>query len=325
MNARILALLSLPIVALASACHTAPTPLDRPASDVFTTLPAAEFPGADALLQGFDGRQNGTAWDSGDRVLFGLRLRKGETVHRWLLSLTLVLGDRLLARVGSGDDGTALDTIMPQHSWSYTAEIADERREIPIKSKMSLVSVEVYDAHGARLGKSLVHLPRDLMAHGLLAGIECALRHGRGGGDFRSFDDEGAVRPMAKGLIALIALLNVVQNDEVLEEYFWLVVQQPSLWSVIAGLGVSATLTASLEQSIAVTDLPMQLPQTHPAYAMPLRVDVNDTPALLADVIAVDPARPYGLCAGIVAASARHPTNADIRFDVQLLAARLGR
>ena len=158
----------------------------------------------------------------------------------------------------------------------------------------------------------------------LLPGIESALAHAARGSDFMSFENIDEVRPMAEGLISLIALLDVVQNDSVLEEYFWQVVQKPSIWSVIAGFGVRASLIASLEKSVLVPTLPRPLPYAGKAYAMPLRVDVNDSPALLADVIAVDAARPYALCGGIVAASARHPTDDSIAFDVQLLAARVG-
>ncbi len=130
---------------------------------------------------------------------------------------------------------------------------------------------------------------------------------------------------MAEGLIALIALLDVVQNDDVLEDYFWQVVQKPSVWSVIAALGVRASLNASLEKSVPIDRLPSHMPSHGRAFAMPLMVDVNDTPALVADVIAVESGRPFSLCGGIVAAAARHPSDPSLNFDVQLLAARLGR
>jgi hypothetical protein len=317
-----------PLIAplLLLACTGPPVPLAPPGPPLrspFPTMTPAEFPGAGALLLGFDDRTGATPWQSGDAVLFGLRLTKGDTVHRWLLRLTVLIGDgdRVSGKLGGADVRGAVQ--FGPRQWTYTAMIAGKRRELPVCSDLALVRVEVCDEAGARLGKSVVELPRDLMGHGLLRGIECALRHRQNGGDFRSFASEDDVRPMAEGLIALVALLHVVQHDKVLEDYFWLVVQRPSLWSVVQGLGVTASLTASPEQSVLTPLLPAGLPLAWPAYAMPMRVDVNDEPALLVDVLATDPARPYGLCAGIVAATARHPTDQGLRFDVQLLAARL--
>lgn len=305
----------------AAACSSVPIELRPPDPLVATALPASEFPGAPRLLAGFDARTPETRWNGGDRILFGLRLRKGDTTKRWLLQLEVIVGDRMRSVL----DGEEVElTIFEERQWSYTAVIGGERKQIAIDSKMSLVEVKVHDEDGTVLGKSLVRLPAELMSRGLLPGIECALAHQDGGGDFRSFGSVEEVRPMAEGLISLIALLDVVQNDSVLEEYFWQVVQKPSVWSVIAGFGVTASLTASLEKSVLVRELPPGLPAAGQAYAMPLRVDVNGDPALVADVISVDAQRPFALCGGIVAASARHPGDEGLRFDVQLLAARLG-
>ncbi|MCA8977459.1 MAG: hypothetical protein KDC98_22240 [Planctomycetes bacterium] len=306
-----------------AACQSPPIELATPASQVFASMPHSEFPGAGSLLSGFDSRHEDGEWRAGDEVLFGLRLKKGSTVHRWLLLLSVIGAEAERGQAGTGD-GPGQGTTW-QQQWTFTAEIDGKRRQIPITSEMCRVAVRVCDENGAQLGRSEVELPCELMSHGLLAGIECALAHQRNGADFQSFASEAEVRPMAIGLVSLIALLQVVQNDDVLEDYFWLVVQKPSVWSVIKGMGVAASLRASPERSTPVSRLPPALPAAWPAYAMPLRVDVNDTAALLADVIAVQPTRPYALCAGIVAAAARHPTQQDLRFDVQLLAARLGR
>lgn len=303
---------------LLTACSAIPIELRAPDPRVATSLRLSEFPGAYALLHEFDTRRGDTEWQEGDSVLFGLRLRKGEDTHRWLLRLAVV-GEKISGYLDTDTDVA----ILEERRWSYTAIIGDDKQQIPIESGMRLIGVSVHDEHGKQLGTSLVKLPADLMSRGLLPGIECALAHQNAGGDFQSFATAADVRPMAEGLISLIALLDVVQNDSVLEDYFWQVVQKPSIWSVIAEFGVRATLTASLEKSVPVPNLPLHLPPTERAFAMPLRVDVNDNPALLADVIAVSAQRPFGLCGGIVAASARHPTDPSLTFDVQLLAARL--
>jgi len=162
------------------------------------------------------------------------------------------------------------------------------------------------------------------MSHGLVPAIESARRCLDADGELRGFASEDEFRPVAEGMIALVALLNVVQQDDVLEDYFWQVVQKPSLWSILRGLGVTATIMASPEKSVRVTRWPAQLPIAGAAYAMPMRVDVNGSTALLIDVLTTDPSRPLALSAGIVAAAARHPTDPTLRFDVQLLGARRG-
>ncbi|MCR9247644.1 MAG: hypothetical protein NXI31_21675 [bacterium] len=309
---------------LLTACATAPLELQAPDPGLAISVGPNDFPGAARLMAGFDHRSEQPFWQSGDQLLFGLRLQRGEEFRRWLLLLEVVVGDGM-PRPAGADESFPKFELFEKRQWSYHAMVKGERRKIGVDSRTALVSVVVHDENAKPLGKSLVKLPAELMGKGLLPGIEAARAHQSQGGTFEEFESLEEVRPMAEGLIALIALLDVVQNDEVLEDYFWEVVQKPSIWSVIAGFGVRASLTASLEKSVPVQALPAPLPPTVKAFAMPLRVDVNDTAALVADVIAVDAQRPYALCGGIIAATARHPSIEDLTFGVQLLAARLGK
>lgn len=311
-----------PTVLLFAACAAAPEPeLVTPAATVHAAT--AGFPGADALLRGFSPRTKATSWQKGDAVLFGLELTKGSQVHRWLLHLEVQDMDRI---VGTGSDGRHYDVpiLKEQRAWSYNATIRGEKREMTVQSAMRDVAVRVCDANGTELGASKVKLPVGLMTSGLVRAVTTAIAHHRHDPEFQNFQDPSEVQPMVEGLVALIALLNVVQNDHVLEPYFWEVVQKPSIWSVVTGLGVSASITGELQNSVPATDLPYHMTDGHPAFVMPLHVDVNGAPALLADVATVDPNRPYGLCGGIVGATARHPTRKDLQFTVRLLAARLG-
>jgi hypothetical protein len=77
------------------------------------------------------------------------------------------------------------------------------------------------------------------------------------------------------------------------------------------------------EHSVPAASLPAPLPPQPRAVVIPLRIDVNGSPALFADVLATDPRRPLSLCGGMVVASAHHPTEPGVHFDVLLLAARL--
>lgn len=313
---------------LFGACASAPLELRAPNPELAVTVAPGEFPGAGRLATGFDARTTDRAWRAGDTVVFGLRLQQGESAQRWLLRLRVLPSPRFTVETKNGTTTDGVKFLGLHRSWNYTAKVDGELREVEVESGIVRVAVSVHDPDGSPLGDSIVSLPADLMTNGLLPGIETAMRleASTTGNDplppRTSLED---LRPMAEGLIALLALLDVVQNDSVLQGYFWQVVQKPSLWSVIRTMGVSASLTASPERSVRLEQLPEAILPTDRAFAMPLRVDVNDTPALLADVIAIDSARPYALCSGIIAASARHPTEKDLTFEVRLLAARLGK
>lgn len=280
-------------------------------------LTRTEYPGASP---GFDARSDDPTWNGGDQVLYALRLRKGDEVRRWLLRLDVVLGESLIARVE--DSSEQKIELWENQTWTYRTTEHGESREHRVTSKMLPVGVVVSDANGHELTKSLVKLPAHLLGHGLLPAIDCALAGAAADGDGADRTD---IRPVVEAILGTMSLLNVVQEDDALAQYFWQVVEKPSLWSVVTGLGVQATMTMPFEQSLPATRLPADLPPVDRAYVVPLRIDVNGSPALLADVVAVDARRPYALCGGMVAAVARHPSNPDVTFELQLLAARLGK
>ena len=118
------------------------------------TLTLAEFPGA---VSAFDARSDDASWDAGDEVLFALRLRKGDEVHRWLLRLDVVLGERLIARV----DGSSEQKIelWEDKTWTYQTTAAGKATEHKVTSKMLPIGVTVSDASGQLLAKSRVRLP----------------------------------------------------------------------------------------------------------------------------------------------------------------------
>jgi hypothetical protein len=166
-----------------------------------------------------------------------------------------------------------------------------------------------------------VPLPADLLSDGLLPAVQkgLALRPAADAGQAVREED---IKPLVGAIIGMMALLNVVQEDKVLSEYFWQVVEKPGVFSVIANFGVKVSIRMPFENSLPVKELPAHLPVTGPAFAVPLQVDVNGNPALLVRILAADPARPYALCGGMVAATARHPTDPGLQFDVILLAAQ---
>jgi hypothetical protein len=296
------------------ACSSMPVSITADPSAT-PSLSLAEFPGAAST---FDARSDDPVWDGDDQVLFALRLCKGREIHRWLLRLEVVLGESLIARVeGSAEQKIEL---WENKTWTYTTNTQGEPQQHRVASRMLPVKVTVSDANGQQLARSLVKLPAHLLGRGLLSAIESA-RANASAGNAAGSD----IQPVVEAIIATMSLLSVVQEDNVLADYFWQVVEKPGIWSVVTGLGVQATMSMPFEQSLPATRLPAGLPHVDPAYVVPLRIDVNGRAALLADVVVIDASRPYALCGGMVAAVARHPSKPDISFELQLVAARLGK
>src|SRR5690606_24656620 len=126
--------------------------------------------------------------------------------------------------------------------------------------------------------------PADLLDAGLLRSIDAAAQ--LFDTDAQKYaataEDDAKVGDIVRGALALVALLGIVQEDSVLADYFWQVVEKPSIWSVVTGFGVSASLTTAFEQSLPATSLPDGMPPQERAYVTPLRVEVNGGTALLA-------------------------------------------
>lgn len=307
-------------------CAGAPDAPIVPATTAVTAVDLDAFPGAARLLEGFDAATAQADWLSGDRALLALQLRKGQDVHRWLLHLEVMIGDVMHFRLA--DDTETPIRFSSSRTWDYWTTVDGERRQHTIASRMQLVVVRVHDEHGTQLGKSTVNLPADLLDAGLLPGIDAAravyAEAPTASTPLATDEQQQAVRQMVQSTLALVAMLSIVQEDNVLADYFWQVVEKPSIWSVLTSFGVRASLVTALEQSLPASALPANLPDLGPAFVVPMRVEVNGSPALLADIVATASQRPFALCGGIVAATARHPSRPELQFDVQLLAAKLG-
>lgn len=300
-------------------CSSAPPPTTPPDPATAAGLVLAEFAAAKV---GFDERCDDAAWDGADEVVFALRLKKGDTVHHWLLTLEVVLGEQLIARVDDG--GEAKLELWENKTWTYQTTAHGITSDHTVCSRMLPILVTVRDQAGTELTTSLIRLPCQLLGRGLLPAVEASLAHAaRSTAPAEPVTAD--VQPVVEAMIAVMSLFHVVQEDDALADYFWQVVEKPSLWSVVTGLGVKATMSMPFEQSLPATRLPANLPPSEPAYVVPLRIDVNGSPALLADVVAVDARRPYALCGGMVAAVARHPSDPTVTFELQLIAAHCGR
>lgn len=279
----------------------------------------AAFPGARAILDGFDGAVGAdlATWQAGDEVLFGLRLCRDGEVRHWLLHLRLI---EPIAIARPGDD-VPPPAALPHLMWSLRVNGVDQE----FVSAACRVLATVCDADGNVLGRSEPVLPRDFLARGFTRACErVAARHGRVARS-RDADDRAAatdVQPFAEATVAAVALLQVVQEDTVLAPLLWQVVDRPSLWSVVSHLGARVLLRPAFERAAPA---PSPVAMAPIAWRVPLALSVNDQPVLQTDLFVVPAARPLALCAGVVGAIARHPRHADREFSLVLLAARVAR
>lgn len=292
-------------------------------------LSVEAFPGAAAILSGFDAEGDDREWAIGDQALFGLRLQKGDEVQCWLMHLR-VQGARQPKQHGTFkmQDGTEVGGIEfdlnNYGTQSFTGQQEGEPFTCRIKSLLLPVAVTIYDGSGQQLGSSQVQLPADVLGRGLLPSIDAGLafEKARLAGKPMAAAARAALRqPMLDGYVCLMSIVNLVQEDDVLAQYFWQVVQKPGVWSVLTSLGVQVSTSMQLERSVPAA-MPATMPYLDRAMVLPLRIDVNGEPALFVDVLATTPRRPLALCGGMVAAAARHPTDGRLHFDVQLLASR---
>jgi hypothetical protein len=313
----------MPLASLASlvwlaACQA--RPVAEVGAEVLPGLPlAAAFPGAAAMLAGFDPPAAAAPWRAGDEVLFGLRLRRDGRERHWLLHLRLTEP----AALGRAGEGAPLLSPLPPVDWSMRVNGEDRS----FASARCRAIATVADADGHVLGRSEPLLPRDFLAGGFARACELvALRRQNlpagqavvGDTFYRDLD----LQPFAEATVAAVALLQVVQEDDVLAPLLWEVVDKPSVWSVVSHLGARVTLRPRFHAAVLMASPVATAPV---AWRVPLDLVVNDQEALHTELFVAPAARPLALCGGVVGAAARHPREEGREFAIVLLAARCGR
>lgn len=306
--ARATTTLRLLVPLFAMACQSPPAAdvrLDAPGGDG-----ARAFPAPQHLLQGFDAAQADGDWRVGDEVLFGLRLLRDGEVRHWLLHV------RLTEPLARSSDASPL----PPVDWSI--RINGEPQQFA--SRPCRVVATVMDEHGVELGRSEPILPRDFLARGIAGACRLVHEHLSGAGvlerrrRYRRID----VRPLAEGTVSAVALLQVVQQDDVLAPLLWQVVSGPSLWSVLRNLGARVVLRPRFHE---LAEVPSPVAAVRgSAFVLPLTLSVNDEAALAVDLFVAAAAPPFALCGGVLGATARHPTDPGLALSIRLLSARRG-
>ncbi|MBL8756003.1 MAG: hypothetical protein JNK15_22095 [Planctomycetes bacterium] len=294
-----------------AACAVAPRPdVDTGARSAFGA--ADDYPGAGAILAGFDAGAVDAAWRAGDEVLFGLRLERDGSHRNWLLHVRLIEPQAFVP-------GRAAEPV-PAAAWNLRVNGVEQT----FRSGCCRVLATVYDADGNVLGRTEPVLPRDFLATGFARACERidAARGRRGHGrsvDLLADDDD----PFAAATVSAMALLAVVQEDPVLAPLLWEVVDKPNLWSVVRRLGAHVLVQPMFKDARrAPSPVPAAGPRVH---RVPVSLSVNEVAALETELLVRPAVPPFGLCGGIVAAMAWHPRHRDRMFTMVLLAARRGR
>ena len=300
-----------------AACASAPqteVALDPPV----LAITAADFPGASRLLSGFGPDAGEPEWGAGDAVLYGLRLRHGGSERHWLLHVEVEEPEAFAVAAEPGKAAVLHEPV------TWPIKVNGEATQF--HSRLCKVLVTVADGDGNVLARSHPLLPRDFLQHGFApaCGAVLELLDGRPWlrhhSHFYSLLDE---RQLAESVVCALALLQVVQGDEVLSPLLWEVVQRPSLLSLIGNFGASVVVQPLFHSTERATP-PRGLPVAGPAWRVPMRLFVNDTPSLDIELLVGRTEQPFALCGAILAAVARNPTDRGREFSMLLLAARRG-
>jgi hypothetical protein len=191
-------------------------------------------------------------------------------------------------------------------------------------SRQCRVTATVADADGAVLAQTAPQLPWQCLARGCAVACWQVDRAVAGRPELRGTDGLYAhldANLLAEAVVSTMSLVQVAQHDTVLAPLLWQVVQRPSLWSLVTGLGAHIVVRPRFHECQALGD---DRGGAGPCWRLPIDVAVNDTPALRAELVVAAADPPRALCAGIVAAVARHPVDPGIAFTAVLLAARRG-
>jgi hypothetical protein len=296
-----------------------------------------EFPAAAQILAGFDPGQTQTSWQTGDRILYGVRLEKGPQAHTWYMLVRVVRsglepGMRLTLDSSELEQTTAAREALPMH-------VADEKRTLtapPLRGRAVkwardhdlhlsptsvLVYIDVYDENARPIAGVHQFIFDDYLQGGLYRSAETVRSH---------FLDEqpptaGEIRQVSLSFVSLFSLGELLWGTPHVGRIFDEIVRLPSWISILLNLGVRPAFTMHYEQAIhEARELPA-LADGRPAWRVPFEITLNREPALRCYVIAAPNEPPLQLCGGIIGLEGADVRDPQHRFTVRLLAARAGR
>lgn len=125
------------------------------------------------------------------------------------------------------------------------------------------------------------------------------------------------------GYESLQAMSLSLKDNKVFNRMLLEAVEKPSLWSMLFD-----------KTRVSITLRPGERPQrttctlgnaTLPAFRIPMKLTINDTDAMFFDLTVTPNRAPLGLCDGVVAIDAVHPSKPDVKVTVRLIGAQRGK
>lgn len=273
---------------------------------------------------------------SGDEVIYLLGLQQAHGVSQWLVRLTVGRSDtatRLPDDVLYTSTGRELcythtpATLEVEFVGPFTAEPAaapplsvQHGRTVVSAESLQLGMVRYCETSlgvAERLKKAGIDRPvffggdRPPTPEALAAGRKAAAAFGLTADEERlAFSVYFALRAFYQAATEIPACRAVIEQ----------VIQKPSLWSVAGNLGVNTNFEYGWQK---VQLLPAgQFAVAAPVYLLPVRLSLNDRPALQAGLAVTTTQPPLRNCAGIVAMALQHPTDFNRRAFLRVLGAR---
>ena len=271
------------------ACH-AVRPEDVPAATTAAASQPAEFPGAAALLSGFDlGGERGLR--HGDRLLYGVTLHDGERVTRRMLRLEV---DR---------DDPELRTRLLHVTQNETKQPIAARPSRPMGLLLLLA-----DADGNELQRSRIDTYDAHLESSFVAGV---LAHQR-----------NEPLPVAVALLQLFEICKLLGSDAVLKRMLGEVSSPPLdirlLWRR------TLRLEPGFEHARPCTAPAPTGGGPEPEFDLPFDLYLNDSLLVRCSAAIAVPRGPTAAAAGIIRLSAQQAEQPGPRLELELLGAARG-
>ena len=290
-------------------------------------------------LAGIAVSAEGAVPQKGDQVVILLALEKGGTTQQWLVRLeTDALTKKEQALKPLRDDvihtSTGLHVHYPNTRTALRVELfgpfsgGSAPQTGATEQARSLVSREYLDLGIAPYCRSALQIAPRVKAAGItdsfysggtsVPSAETVARGQRTAAAFGLTPEEERLNFSVYFALRTFfeAAMEIPGNQHVLEQ----VIQKPSVWSVLSHFGVKSTFTYGWQDVQVAPEGRAGVQQ--PVYLLPVRLSMNDVPAVKTNLAVTDPNPPLQAGAGILAICAEHPTATDRRLLIRVLSAR---
>jgi len=133
---------------------------------------------------------------------------------------------------------------------------------------------------------------------------------------------DAAVAPFMESLTlstqSLVSLFGLAQDDDLLADLLWSVVEKPNLLSLVLALGVDVSLRVEFDDAERVSADLSPAPEFPDQWRLPLSLWINEQLALELDLFVARPTPPLSVTGGVVALEGRHPTR-DVTIYARLV------